>query len=175
MNDARIEKYAEVLLSAATAEGALDTVTDELHEVARVVESSDELRTSLADTYVPVARRQGIVESLIGERSHPVTTNLVNFVVGAGRGSEIPRIVHRLVELAAEEQNRVVAIVRSAQPLTDDQKSRLTAALTERLGYGVDVRVVIDPSVLGGIVTEIGDTVIDGSVRTRLSRLKERL
>jgi len=65
-----------------------------------------------------------------------------------------------------------VAEVRSAIPLTDDQKHRLGTALKQATGKDVTVKVVIDPKVLGGVVTQIGDEIIDGSVRSRLSQLR---
>ena len=68
-----------------------------------------------------------------------------------------------------------MATVRSAVALSDDQRDRLTAALRAKLGTDVDVKVIQDPSVVGGLVTTVGDTVIDGSVRSRLSRLRETL
>ncbi len=60
-------------------------------------------------------------------------------------------------------------------PLTADQQSRLGAALVKATGKQVNLKVVVDPSVLGGIVATVGDTVIDGSVRTRIDQLKSRL
>ncbi len=82
-------------------------------------------------------------------------------------------MVDKLLELHAAGGEKVVAEVRSAVALTDDQKARLAAALKQRTGKDVDIIVVIDPSVIGGVVTQIGDTVIDGSVRQRLSQLRE--
>jgi F-type H+-transporting ATPase subunit delta len=69
--------------------------------------------------------------------------------------------------------NRSLAEVRSAVPLSDAQQARLAAALEKQLGYPVQVRVVVDPTVVGGVITQIGDTVIDGSIRTRLAQLRE--
>ena len=77
------------------------------------------------------------------------------------------------VQLARTTGEKVIAQVRSAVELSDDQKSRLAAALAASTGKQVEVVVEVDPSVLGGIVTQIGDTVIDGSVRQRLSQLRE--
>ena len=68
-----------------------------------------------------------------------------------------------------------MAEVRSAIPLTDDQKSRLADALGKATGKLVEVKVIIDPSIQGGIVAQVGDTVIDGSVRHRLEQLKQSL
>jgi F-type H+-transporting ATPase subunit delta len=68
-----------------------------------------------------------------------------------------------------------VAEVRAAVPLSTDQRQRLEAALSTATGTTVSVKVVVDPSILGGIVARVGDTVIDGSVRHRLDQLKEVL
>ena len=172
---ARVDGYANALLEVARVEGALDTVADELHVVRGAIEGNDELRNTLTDRSIPVARRQQVVEQLLGDRAHPVTVSLVDFVVGAGRAGELPEIVGRLVELAAEARDALVAEVRSAEPLTENQRIRLAASLSERMGKNVDIRASVDRTLLGGVVTQIGDTVIDGSVRTRLARLRERL
>ena len=68
-----------------------------------------------------------------------------------------------------------MAEVRSAIALTDDQKSRLADALGKATGKQVEVKVIIDPSVQGGLVAQVGDTVIDGSVRRRLEQLRNAL
>ncbi len=171
----RIDAYAAALFEVARAEGSLDRVEEELFRVARTIEGSDELRSTLTDQAVPVERRQGIVEDLLGGRASPVTTALVSFVVGVGRSKDLPAIIDRLVERAAEERSQAVAEVRSAIPLDDDQKSRLATALGKATGKTVSVKVVVDPSILGGIVAQVGDTVIDGSIRSRLNQLREAL
>ncbi len=169
----RIEAYASALFEVARAEGSLELVEDQLFKVARTVEGNDELRTTLTDPTVPVDRRLGIVEDLVGRRALPLTTSFVSFLVAAGRARDLPAIVDRLVERAADERSEVVAEVRSAVPLSDDQVSRLSESLGKATGKKVAVKVVVDPEVLGGLVTQIGDTVIDGSVRHRLDQLKE--
>jgi F-type H+-transporting ATPase subunit delta len=93
-------------------------------------------------------------------------------VVGTGRARELPAIITELVKLSANEAKKEVAEVRSAVDLTDDQKQRLAAALESATGKKVELKVIVDPSVLGGIVAQVGDTVIDGSVRTSLAQLK---
>ncbi len=170
----RVEGYAEALFAVAHVEDALDVVADELHDVRDAIAGDDQLRMALTDPMIPSERRQAVVERLIGDRAHPVTTNLVSFLVGAGRAGDLPAIVDRMVQMTAESHDAVVAEVRSAHPLSDDQRRRLADALAERTGQAVDVRVSVDPAILGGVITQIGDTVIDGSVRTRLARLRDR-
>ena len=96
-------------------------------------------------------------------------------VVGTGRVRQLPAIVDQVLAMSAQEANKEVAEVRSAIALSDDQKSRLAEALGRATGKQVEVKVVIDPSLKGGLVAQVGDTVIDGSVRRRLEKLKNSL
>jgi F-type H+-transporting ATPase subunit delta len=172
MADTRVEAYAEALFKVARAEGKLAEVEDELFRFARSLEGSDELRDALTDQAIPAARRQQIVEDLLGPKATSTTTALVSLVVGTGRARELPSIIDELVRMSAAENAKAVAEVRSAVDLTDEQRERLADALQKATGKQVEVKVIVDPSVMGGLVTTIGDTVIDGSVRTRLEQLK---
>ena len=175
MSDARVDAYADALFGIAQAEGAVETVESELFTVARTLESSDELRNTLTDARMPIESRQAIVEKLLGDRAHPTTTALVSFIIGAGRARDLGAIVDKLVERSTAERGQEVAEVRSAMPLDDAQRDRLAAALGKATGKKVSVKVIVDPSVLGGLVARVGDTVIDGSVRHRLTQLKAAL
>jgi F-type H+-transporting ATPase subunit delta len=171
--DDRIGGYADALLAVAAAEDVSDLVEDELFRVAEAVRTDDQLLATLTDRQLPIDRRRQVVEDLLGPTASPITTALISMVVGTGRGGDIPAIVDRAVAKSAAGRNRALARVRSAIELTDDQKTRLAAAIKSSTGTDVEIRVVIDESVLGGLVTEIGDDVIDGSVRRRMTQLKE--
>ena len=170
--DERTLAYATALFGVARSEGSLSEVEDELFRFARTLESNDDLRNTLTDAALPVSRRQQIIEDLLGDKANPLTTALLTMVVGAGRSRDLLGIIEELVRLSTTEANKELAEVRSAVPLTDDQKARLTAALSTATGRSVELKVVIDPSILGGLVAQVGDTVIDGTVRTRLAQLK---
>lgn len=171
----RIDAYAGALFEVAKAEGSLAIVEDELFKVARTLEANENLRSTLTDEAIPVDVRQGIVEDLLGGNATPVTTALVSFVIGSGRGKVLPAIIDKLVERAATERNEAVAEIRTAYPLDEAQTSRLAAALAKATGKKLSIKVIVDPSVMGGVVARIGDTVIDGSVRHRLSQLRASL
>src|SRR5262249_1666076 len=130
-------------------------------------------RNTLSDPHLPVTRRQQIVEDLLEGKAHQVTVALVSMLVAAGRIKEIGAISSKLDQLGAALTQRSVAEVRTAIDLTDEQKARLAESHKKKTGRDVEVVVIVDPAVLGGIVTQIGDTVIDGSVRHRLAQLKE--
>lgn len=170
-----IDGYATALFEVARAEGEIDEVEDELFRFRQALEGSDELRNVLTDELIPPARRQSIVEDLLGGKATRTTTALLSFVVAAGRGRDLPAIISRLVDRATSSKDQVLAEVRSAVALTDDQQHRLAAALTNATGKNVAVKVIVDPSILGGVVAQVGDTVFDGSVRHRLDQLKARL
>jgi F-type H+-transporting ATPase subunit delta len=171
----RNDAYAAALFEIAKAEGSLETVEDELFRVARTLEADDRLRTTLSDQAVPIERRQQIVETLLGGRASPVTTALVSFVVGVGRSRNLPQIIDLLVGRAAEERREAVAEVRTAFPIADQQRERLVEALSRATGKQISAKIIIDPSVLGGVIATVGDTVIDGTVRHRLEQLRESL
>jgi F-type H+-transporting ATPase subunit delta len=175
MADDRTLAYAEALFAVARAEGTLGEVEDELFRFSQTLQGHDELRDALTDAGIPAARRQQILEDLLGGKASPTTVALVSMVVGTGRARQLPSIIQRLVEMSAAEANKEVAEVRTAVPLTDDQRDRLAKALEDATGKQVEVKVVVDPSVMGGIVAQVGDTVIDGSVRRRLDQLKNAL
>jgi F-type H+-transporting ATPase subunit delta len=171
----RIDGYARALFEIARAEGTLDEVEDELFRFARSYESSDALRNALTDEMIPAGKRQAIVEDLLGGKATSTTTQLVSMVVGSGRGRDLPAIIDKLVARASSSKNLEVAEVRTAVALTSDQQARLAAAITNATGKQVNLKVVVDPSIIGGVVATVGDTVIDGSVRTRIDQLKSRL
>ena len=172
-SDSRISAYADALVAVARAEENPRVIEDELFAVARVVESSDELRETISDRRIPAARRQQIAEDVLEGYVSETALALVSMVVAAGRGSDFGRIAAEAVEKSASLREQAVAEVRSAVSLSEEQTGRLEEALGVASGKAVTVKVVVDPSVLGGLVTRIGDEVIDGSVRTRINQLRE--
>ena len=175
MSDARIEAYSRALFEVAQAEGNLQIVEDELFRMARAIEANEKLRSTLTDASIPATRRQQVVEELLGGKASNTSMQLVSLLVGAGRGRDLVAIVDRLVQRASSEQQREVAEVRSAVALSDDQIKRLAEALSKSTGRKLNLKVVVDPSVLGGLVATVGDEVIDDTVRTRLEQIKTRI
>jgi F-type H+-transporting ATPase subunit delta len=171
----RVEAYARAMVEVARGEGPLADIEDDLFRFARTFESSDDLRIALTDPSLPVERRLAVVEELAGGKALAASTALLSLVVAAGRAGDLPAIVDRFVELAVAERKREVAEVRSALPLDAEQQTRLAAALSRATGKDVEVKLIVDPTVLGGVVARVGDVVIDGSVRHRLEQLKEQL
>lgn len=170
-----IAGYAQAMLAVARAEGNVETTRNQLSDVARAVESNDDLRTTLGNALLPAANRLQIVDDLLGGKASNTVRALVGMVVSAGRGGEFASIVDEFRQAAASAGGKRVATVRSAVPLSNDQKVRLAQALTTSTGTPIELENIVDPEIVGGAVTTIGDTVIDGSVRTRLNQLRDAL
>jgi len=175
MNKERIDGYAQALLAVARAEGDLDTVRSQLGDVARAVEGSDELRSVLSNNLLPAATRAQIVDDLLGGKAANTVKALVGLVVSTGRGGDLSEIVESFASAAAASAGKQLAVVRSAVALSHEQKSRLASALSASTGTPVELENIVDPEVIGGAITTIGDTVIDGSLRTRLNQMRDAL
>jgi F-type H+-transporting ATPase subunit delta len=115
------------------------------------------------------------VSELLGSKASPHTVNLIAFVVQQGRARDLPAIIDSVVQLAAAERAKAVAEVRSAVPLDGEQQAKLKAALEQATGKQLELKVVVDPSVIGGLLARVGDLVFDASVRRRLELAKEHL
>jgi F-type H+-transporting ATPase subunit delta len=170
-----VEGYATALFEVARGEGQLSRIEDELFRFSRVVDQTPELRSALTDPGQAGEARAALVQQLLASKAHPVTIQLLSLVVEAGHGRELTQIVDRFVAIASARGEAAVAEVRVASPISDEQRQRLAEALSSARGRPVDVKVIVDPSVLGGVVTTIGDEVIDGSVRRRLEQLRSSL
>lgn len=171
--DPAVAAYARAILEVARAEGALTRVEDDLFRFARTVEGNPELRDRLVDPAIDISAKHAVLDELLG--GHPQTASAVMWVVQSGRARQLTDIADALVAQAAAARSAVVAEARVAVPLSDEQRQQVTTALARSTGSDVELKVVVDPDVVGGMVVKMGDTVIDGSVARRLAELRGRL
>jgi len=118
---------------------------------------------------------QRLIDELLGERAHPTTATLVGFLVDAGQARRIGAIAEELAKEAAHRSERTLAEVRVAVPLSDAKKSLLADALERATGHPVELKIDVDPAVIGGVVARVGDEVFDGSLASRLTEAKQYL
>ncbi len=171
----RLDGYAAAAFNLAVAEGESERVESELFSVARAVDASKPLRDALADPRLPTERKQMLLNELLKGRASAVTVNFLALLAAQGRSGDLGAIVERLVEKAAASREKVVAEVRSAVPLDQATIDRLTAAIGKATRKRVEVKAIVDSDLLGGIVAQVGDVVIDGSIRHRLQSMRETL
>ena len=174
-NDDRVRGYAIALVAVAEAEGASTKVEDELFSFAKAADQNPDLRQALTDPTLPIENRQAIVRDILGDRAHPVTINLISFLIESGRARDLSKIADAFVRIVATSREHAVAEVRSAVPLTDKQRQRLEKALSTATGRLVEAKVIVDPTVVGGVIARVDDLVFDGSVSSRLEDAKRAL
>ncbi|MEU3629992.1 F0F1 ATP synthase subunit delta [Streptomyces fradiae] len=171
-----LEELADTAdLTAAQRAGVLDDVEDELFRFGRIAASSPELRAALSDRAATATAKGELLRRLLGGRAHAVTERLIIRLVTRPRGRSLEGGLESLSKLAAARRDRMVAVVTSAVPLTDQQKRRLGAALARMYGREMHLNLDVDPTVLGGISVRIGDEVVDGTIATRLDEASRRL
>ena len=158
-------------LVAADRRSELEDTEDQLFRFARLVESDPELRNVLGDRAIDRSGRQELVGELLRGRATDSTIVLAKRAVAA-RERTFAQTIEGYVTLAAAQKNRVVATVRVANSLTEDQRDRLVAALTNQIGRQVTIQEVIDPDILGGVRVELGDEVFEGTVSGRLEEAR---
>ena len=177
----------ETLIVGADRAGELADVEDELFRFGQIVSGDTRLSVTVADAAVPAAYRAELVEQLLtgepsGEtpgvrsaKAKAATVELAQQAVRGFGGRSFAGALTRLVELAAEERGRSVAYVTVAQPLSDADEERLGAALAQRYGREVAVKVTVDPRVLGGASVQVGSDLYDGTVSRRLGDVRKAL
>jgi F-type H+-transporting ATPase subunit delta len=165
----------DAALDAAEARGELDGVEDELFRFGRIVGGDAELSRILSDRTAPVTGKAALLDGLLAGRVSPITAMLLrNHLTGRTIG-HAENVVERLSEAASTRRGQSVARVTTAVPLTDAQERRLAELLGRLYHRPIGLQVVVDPSVLGGLVIRVGDEVIDGSIAHRLEAAGRRL
>jgi F-type H+-transporting ATPase subunit delta len=173
--DRIVAGYAQAIFAVAEAEGDLDVVEDELFRFGRIVESQPDLREALTDPALPSERKRRVVDELLGTRASKNTVALLDFLLEQGRARDLPRIVQAVTHLAGGRRGNVMAEVRTAVPLDAQRRARLQDALSRATGKNVALRVIVDESVVGGVVARLGDQVFDGTVARKLEIAREQL
>jgi F-type H+-transporting ATPase subunit delta len=162
------------LLSSAEKAGELDTVEDQLFQVARIVAGEPEFERALSDQAAPVEAKRNLIRGLFADKLNLVTESLVEQVVTRHRGHGVGAGLEELVELTAQRRGRSVAQVTSASELSAEQQAQLAEQLKRIYGRELAVHVEIDANLGGGLVVRVGDEVIDGSTAGRLDALRRQ-
>ena len=168
--------YAQALFAVAQAEDVLPKVEDELYAFGKALEQHTDLREALTDAALPAENKKAVVRRPVGRAGEPRHGQpaRVRDRRRAARARS-PRSSRSCARMASVERSHALAEVRTAVDLTDEQRRRLAEALSRATGRTVDLKVVVDPSVIGGVVARVGDEVFDGSIASRLEDAKQAL
>jgi F-type H+-transporting ATPase subunit delta len=175
-NDAAARRYAKALFELSEEAGRVDALRQELGALGRLLEENTELASVLLEPLHPATQRRSVLEGVVEKiDASPVLRSFYSFLIDQRRLVDFASIEQEFGRLADIAAGLTVAKVRSANPLSDDQQARLERALTVRSGRKVTLELEVDPTLLGGLVAQVGDTVFDGSLTTQLNQLRAGL
>ncbi|MFN8533120.1 MAG: ATP synthase F1 subunit delta [Dehalococcoidia bacterium] len=167
-------RYAQAVFGLATDQGRLDGWTDDLGTIATALAQPD-LRGALESVKAPFAAKQAIVDQVFSGQIDPLARNLLLLLIQRGRLHLIDDIVSRYGELVNEQRGIARATVTTAVALDDGERQQVADRLAGLTGKQIRLETAVDPSIMGGLVARFGDKLIDGSTRTRLIALRQRL
>lgn len=173
--DAMVALGTEAALDAADSRGEVEDVEDELFRFGRIVAGDRELSRLLSDRSSSAEGLGVLLDRLLSGKTTAVTEMLLRNVLTSRRAGSAEVAVERLSAAANRRRGRSVARVTTAVALTPEQEQRLADTLGRIYGRTMGLHVTVDPDVLGGLVVQVGDEVIDGSVAHRLEAAKRRL
>lgn len=166
----------QAVLSGARSGDNLDAVQAEVFSVLNLLEDNRELRLALEPSKrTTTEHRSALAHRVLAPSLSSPAMSLVDWCVRHPAEGGVPRNLRRVVELAAAMQQRTIVDVTSAVPLSVEQQARLGRVLEQRLGTYVELNLVVDPQVIGGVKVSVRDLVIDSTMRSSIAGLRNQL
>jgi F-type H+-transporting ATPase subunit delta len=164
------------LADIALAQGAAEPALKQLNEFGAAYAQSTELRTFLASPAVDSEVKHAVIEKLIARLgASKIIRNFLFLIIDHRRTQLLPEIVATFQQVVRQRQGIAEAEISSAVELSAAQKTALAKTLARLTGKEIETKYSLDPTLLGGAVVRIGDTIYDGSLRSRLNELRARL
>lgn len=167
-------RYAGAMFEIGLKQNKLDRTLEDVKEIAQVF-ANRKLAYLLREPKIPAQRKETAIHQALVGKVLPSSLNLALLVVQRGLTDLMPNIGSELEKLVLNYKNQAIAEVTTATKLDDAQMNLIKQALERRTGKTILVETKVQPEILGGVITRIGDQVIDGSIRYRLSALRQRL
>ena len=169
-------RYAKALFAVAQEEDAFAEYSKALNEIADTISSVPEVEDALVNPVYPVEVREKVMEHLIQSLgASAIMNNFLLLVVRKKRAGFLPDMAEAFQGLVDELGNTCQGTVVSAIELNDELKQKVQATLEKLTGKTVVLTTKVDPSIIGGVVAKVGDLVLDGSIKTQLTGLKESI
>ncbi|RUS49168.1 F0F1 ATP synthase subunit delta [Cohnella sp. AR92] len=169
------KRYAKAIFDIARDQNLVSETETQLKQIVDALEKNPDFKTFLSSPSILPETKIKALEGSFGGKLLPFIVNSVGLLIERGRQNELPAVVDAYLEVAGNAIGRADAYVASAQPLTLNEKDQLAKKFGALLGKTVRVHDTVDSSLLGGLTVRIGDTLYDGSLRTKLNRLDKAL
>ncbi len=167
--------YARALFEMAQAEEATDRVEEQLIRLRDLLKSSPELLQFLKDPNIQHEGKRKALAELFQGRVHPVVLTMLITLSDQDRIGRLPHIIEEFSAIAAAARQKITGEITTAVPLDEPTVQRFAAELSRITGKNVQLIPRVDPGILGGAIIQVGEQIIDGSLRRRLEQIKENL
>jgi F-type H+-transporting ATPase subunit delta len=169
-------QYANALADIALAQGAAEPAAKQLLAFGAAYTQSAELRTFLASPAVSIEAKHAVIEKIVARLGASKIIRNFLFVLADHRRTQLMlEVIAAFDDVIRQRQGVAEAEVSSAVELSAAQKKEMAATLTRLTGKKIETKYALDPALLGGAVVRIGDTIYDGSLRSRLNEMRARL
>jgi len=169
-------QYANAMADIALAQGAAEAAAKQLHDFGAAYAESAELRTFLASPAVSIEAKHAVIEKIVARLGASKIIRNFLFVIADHRRTQlIPEVIAAFHEVIRHRQGIAEAEISSAIELTGAQKKEVATTLAWLTGKKIEAKYALEPTLLGGVVVRIGDTIYDGSLRSRLNEMRARL
>lgn len=169
-------RYATALADVVLKSGETETVKSELKTWEDLIKSNPGLQNALNNPAIAHLSKEKILEDLLAKaKPSKATANFLRVLLRNSRLTELAEINAKFAAVLDERSGVVAAEVTSARPLSEAEKAEFQANLAKMTGKKVNLNFNINENIIGGVVTRVGSTVYDGSVRTQLENLKQQL
>ena len=176
INNALARRYAKALVQLGSEGGLIDRFREELTVVEALFKNNSELRAAFADPALTLEQKKAIMQELIAKIAcSELVKNFLLLLVDKNRVAFLGQIVQTYGQLADEFSGVIRPVIRTAFALDDSQVVAIQGALEKKTGKKVIPQMVVDSTLLGGVVTQIGDIAYDNSVKTQLKHIKDIL
>jgi len=167
-------RYAGAIFEIARKQDTLDRTLDDVKEIARLF-SNRKVAYLLREPKIPAQRKETAIREALADKVLPTSLNLALLIVQRELVDLMPNIARELEQLVLDHENKAVAEVTTATRMNKAQLDRIKQALEHRTGKTILMQTRVQPAILGGVIARVGDQVIDGSIRYRLSALQQQL
>ena len=174
-DQATLTSYAQALLELADARGATDAVADDVQNVARLLRDDATFSAYVADPSVSRDKRDRTLDTVFANQAHPLTIAYLKLLSGKGRLHSFAGIAATFKKMLDKRAGRLDVNVTVAKELSPEEFENVRHQIAVKLSKDVQLVQHVDESIIGGIVLKIGDSLIDGSVKTQLETMKRRM
>jgi F-type H+-transporting ATPase subunit delta len=169
-------QYAKAFADIAIAQGAPQTAVKQLADFGEAFAESGELRNFLGSPAVDLQVKHRVIEKIVARQGGGrIVRNFVFVILDHHRAHLLPEIIAGVQEVVRQRQGIAEAEVSSAVELSSVQKMELAKTLSRLTGKRIEPKYSLDPALLGGAIARVGDTIYDGSLRSRLAEMRMRL